>query len=94
MALTTKIIKKSVTCSQEGLYQITYNMVYADGVTVLIDRDFTEPFKTKRAWATSITATMREKMKKTIATYKAEQAILNGAPIDASVANLNSTVGV
>jgi hypothetical protein len=94
MALTTTITKKSVSLSQEGLYQITMNMKYQDGATVLLDRDFSERYKTGQAWATTVTAKMRDSMKNAIRIYKEEQAILNGAPIDASVLNLNSTVGV
>ena len=94
MALTTTITKKSVTLKIEGMYEVTYNMVYADGSTILIDRDFTEPFKTGQAWATTVTARMRDKMKAAMRIYKEEQAIFNGAPIDASVTNLNNTVGV
>ena len=94
MALTTTITKKSVVLTREGLYAITYNLLYKDGDTVLIDRDFTENFKTGWSWATTITAVMKAKMKLAIANYKAEQAIFTGAPIDASVQNLNETVGV
>jgi beta-glucosidase/6-phospho-beta-glucosidase/beta-galactosidase len=94
MALTTTITKKSVTLSMEGMYQITYNMVYADGATVLFERDFTQPFKVGQGWSTTVTLRMRDEMKKAIRVYKEEQAIFNGAPIDASVTNLNSTVGV
>jgi hypothetical protein len=94
MALTTTITKKSVSQTFEGLFQVTYNMVYADGATVLLNQDFTENFKPQMVWGTTVTAKMREKMKAAIAKYKAAQAILNGAPIDASVTNLNSTVGV
>ncbi len=94
MALTTTITKKSVAFAHDGMHMITYNMVYADGSTILIDQDFTTEFRTGKPWSTTVTTRMRERMKTAITRYKAEQAIFNGAPIDASVANLNSTVGV
>ena len=94
MALTTTVTKKSVSQTMDGMFSITYNLLYKDDATVLIDQDFSQVFKTGMAWATTVTAKMREAMKYAIAKYKLEQAILNGAPIDASVTNLNSTVGV
>lgn len=94
MALSTTITKKSVTLVGDGKYTITYNLLYKDGVTTLIDRDFSQVFKPGMAWATTVTALMRDEMKKAIANYKAEQVIYNGAPIAASVQKLNETVGV
>lgn len=94
MALTTTVTKKSVSQTMDGMFNITYNLLYKDDTTVLIDQDFSAVFKTGFAWATTVTEKMRTAMKAAIAKYKAEQAILNGTPIDASVTNLNSTVGV
>ncbi len=93
MALTTTITKKSVVSSMEGMYQLTFNMVYVDGATVLIDRDFSAPYKTGNPW-NSVTIPIREQMKKAIRLYKEEQVIFKGAGIDGIVTNLNSTVGV
>jgi len=45
MALTTTITKKSVTLVGDGKYTITYNLLYKDGETTLIDRDFSQTFK-------------------------------------------------
>jgi hypothetical protein len=94
MALSTTITKKSVTLVGDGKYTITYNLLYKDGETTLIDRDFSQTFKPGMAWSTTVTALMRDEMKKAIANYKAEKAIYDGAPIAASVQNLNETVGV
>ncbi len=93
MALTTTITKKSVSCSQEGVYQITLNMKYQNDAVVLLDQDFTEYYKS--IWAPAkILPIFREKMKEAIKRYKAEQAILTSAALDNAVTNLNSTVGV
>ena len=94
MALSTTITKKSVTLVGDGKYTITYNLLYKDGETTLIDRDFSQVFKPGMAWATTVTALMRDEMKRAIANYKAEKAIYDGAPLAASVQNLNETVGV
>ena len=94
MSLTTTITKKSATLVSDGKYTITYNLLYKDGETTLIDRDFSQVFKRGMAWATTVTALMRDEMKRAIANYKAEKAIYDGAPIAASVQNLNETVGV
>ena len=93
MALTTTIVKKSVTCSQEGLYQVTLNMKYADGATIFLDMDFTERYKTGQGIG-NILVSFKERMKAEIRRYKEAQVILNAAALDAVVTNLNSTVGV
>lgn len=93
MALTTTIVKKSVTCSQEGLYQITLNMKYQDDATVLLDQDFTERYKTGQVIGI-VAVSFKENMKTAIRKYKEAQVIFNAAQLDAVVTNLNSTVGV
>lgn len=93
MALSTVIIKKSVTCSQEGLYQITLNMKYQDGATVLLDQVFTERYKAGQVVGI-VAASFREQMKAAIRKYKEAQVIYNAAALDSLVTNLNSTVGV
>lgn len=93
MALSTTVTKKSVTCSQEGLYQITLNMKYQDGTTVLLDQDFTERYKTGQA-INLVATSFREQMKMAIRKYKEGRVIFNAAQLDTVVTNLNSTVGV
>ena len=93
MELTTTITKKAVTSGQEGLYQITLNMKYQDGATVLLDQDFSESYKTGQAFS-AVFFNMKEKMKKAIRQYKETQVVLNAAALDTIVTNLNSTVGV
>lgn len=95
MALSTTVTKVSAveTAPASGEFSITYKLLYKDGDTVLIEKNYTLPFKPKNSWATLITAPMRAMMKADIASYKAGEAIFNGAPIAASVQNLNDTVG-
>lgn len=93
MALSTTITKKSVSLSQEGLYNITLNMLYKDGETVLLNIDFSERYKTGQAYSAVFFA-MKERMKAAIRHYKQEQAIFNAVALDTIVTNLNSTVGV
>ncbi len=93
MALSTIITKKSVSESQERLYQITLNMKYQDGTTILLDQDFTERYKTGQV-ISIILERFKEQMKLAIRHYKEAQVIFNAAALDAVVTNLNSTVGV
>lgn len=93
MALTTIITKKSVTCGQEGLYQITLNMQYRDGTVVLLDQDFSEVYKTGQI-VSRVLERFKEQMKLAIRRYKEAQVIFNAAQLDAVVTNLNNTVGV
>ncbi len=92
MALSTTIIKKSITSGQDGLFQITLNLLYKDGDTVLIDEDFTENYWRSDPWSV-LTGNFRERMKARIARYKEEQVVFATAGLTAGVANLNSTVG-
>jgi hypothetical protein len=98
MALSTVVTPLPVTRRMPDMFDINLRMVYADTVggvvTILIDKPYSEPFKTGQAWSTTVTARMRARMKADIANYKLEQAIFNGAPLAACVENLNSTVGV
>ena len=82
MALSTTITKKSVSLSQEGLYQITLNMKYQDGATVLLDQDFTERYKTGQVVG-NVALAFQENMKAAIRKYKEAQVIFNAAQLDA-----------
>ena len=93
MALSTTITKKSVSCGQEGLYQITLNLKYQDGTLVLLDQDFTERYKRGQA-VSLIYKRFEEQMKLAIRHYKEAQVIFNASQLDAVVTNLNNTVGV
>lgn len=91
MALSTTITKKSVVQTQDGLYSVTLNLQYKDGVTVLLDRDFTENY-----WkgGTFNFVNFKARMKDTIQQYKDEQALFNGTVLATVVTNLNNQVGV
>lgn len=93
MALSTTIIKKSVTFAGEGKFTVTANLLYKNGETVLLDLDFSETYKTGQAWST-MTTNFRDRMKAAIRHYKGEQQILNAPGLDAGILNLNSSVGV
>jgi len=73
MALSTTITKKSVTLITVGVYNITLNMLYADGETVILDQNFTEPWSTGQAFSAVFFA-FKAKMMAAIANYKTEQA--------------------
>jgi hypothetical protein len=93
MALSIIVTKKSVTLSQEGLYQITLNLQYLDGSTVLIDRDFSENYWTGQTPA-FVVGKFKEKMQKAIDDYKAAQIIYNSAALDTAITTLKNGLGV
>jgi len=93
MALSTTITKKSVTYSQEGMFNVTLNLLYKSDEVVLIDRDFSLRYKPGTAWVPVFTEA-KEKMKAAIRIYKEEQVLLNAVGLDGVVTNLNATVGV
>ena len=93
MALSTTVTKKSVTQSQPGLFQVTFNMQYKDDAAVLIDRDFSRIYRTGQA-ATVVYKDVLDEMQSAIAAYKAEQVIYNNATLDTVVTTLNNNIGV
>ena len=93
MALTTTITKKSVSLVTTGLYTITLNMKYADGATILIDQDFSQPWSTGQTFS-SVFFAFKTDMMAAIANYKAVQSVLNGGGLAAIITNLNNVVGV
>jgi len=92
MALTTTITVKSVVESQKLLFIITLNMLYKEDETVLVDEDFTEKYRTGEALS-AIYFRFLEKMKAAIASYKAEQVVINSVGLSGILTNLNTNVG-
>ncbi len=93
MALSTTITSKSVNLVTAGVYNITLNMLYKDGETVLLDQDLSEPWSTGQAFSVVFFA-FKAKMMAAIANYKSEQTVKNGGGLAAIVTNLNNVVGV
>lgn len=89
MALTVEVTKKAVTTSQDGLFQITLNMKYLDGATVLIDQDFTENHWLGQPPSVAV-GRFKERMQKTIDNYKASQGIFNAAALDTALTTLKN----
>ena len=93
MALSTTVTKKSVTQSQDGLFIITFNLLYQDDTTVLIDQDFSREYRPGQP-PESVYADVLAAMKSAIKKYKDEQSIYNNALLDTVVTTLNANVGV
>jgi len=93
MALSTTITKKPCTIRGVDSYYAILNLVYADGETILIDRDFYQSYKKGQAWAT-LTVPFREEMRAAIAAYKAWKLVNEAAGLTGVIDNLNATVGV
>lgn len=86
------VTKKSVTHIQGNLFNITLNMQYLDGETVLIDSDFTEHYAIGEKATTA--AKFKAKMQEAIDDYKATQIIFNSAAMDMAVITLQNELEV
>jgi hypothetical protein len=91
--MTSMISIVSEKQCQEGLFNITLNLLYKDSDTVLIDKDFSQKYSKGDAFSL-VYREFLEKMKDEIQAYKLEQAILNSTGLAAIVTNLNAKVGV
>lgn len=88
MALTKTVTKKSVTNPQSKLYIITFNLKVSDGVSNVIDQDFSCEYRTGEV-VTAKVAEITEKMQICVDRYKAEQVIFNSAGLDNAVSNIS-----
>lgn len=91
MALTITITKKSVTQSQDGLWNIVLNLICKDGVPEVINQDFTMRYKTGQDIEVVIKKIQGE-MQKTIDYYKSSQVIFNHAKLATAITYLNSNL--
>ena len=93
MALTVAVTKKSVTLTQDGLYNVTLNMQYLNDAVVLINQDFSENYWVGQTPA-FVVGKFKEKMQKAIDDYKAAQLIFNAAALDTAITTLKNGLGV
>ncbi|GAG53623.1 unnamed protein product [marine sediment metagenome] len=86
------VTKKSVVHIQGNLFNITLNLQYLDGETILIDSDFTEHYATGEKTATA--AKFKTRMQKKIDDYKSAQVIFNAAAMDTAITILQNELEV
>ena len=91
MALTILVIKKSVTQSQDGLWNITLNLNCKDGVPEVINQDFSVRYKTGQDIEVMVKK-VQEEIQKVINYYKSSQVIFNHAKLATAITYLNTNL--
>ena len=80
------ITKKAVNKTENG-YTITVNMVCKDGITELINQDFTQNHNPNNSFDVAMGA-LKEQMQKVIDDYKSNQTLLENSDLDTAVADI------
>ena len=91
MALTILVTKKSVTQSQDRLWNITLNLSCKDGVPEVINQDFSFRYKTGQDIEV-VVKKIQEEMQRVIDYYKSSQVIFNHAKLTTAITYLNSNL--
>ncbi len=89
--MTIQITKVRDKLKQDKLYQITLNMKYLDGETILIDQDFTQEHRSGDAPSICINK-FKTSMQKAIDDYKAEQVIFTSPVLDTAITSLQNSL--
>jgi len=89
MAITALITKKSVIRQQDKLYNITVNLSLKDGVTEVLNQDFSIRFRTGDNVA-SKKAALQAEIQAVIDNYKAEQVLFNNAAFGTMCTNIQN----
>jgi len=92
MALTVLVTKKSVTQSQDGLWNIILNLTCKDGTSEVINQDFSIRYKTGQD-IEGVVKKIQEEMQRVIGYYKSSQVIFNHAKLATAITYLNSNLG-
>ena len=87
--MTIQITKKSVNLIQDKLYSIILNMKYLDGEIALIDRDYTQKYRTGDNIGVIINK-FKTTMQKAIDDYKAEQTIYSATALNTAITTLQN----
>ncbi len=89
MTITVNVTKKSVSLIQKDLYAITLNLSLTEDLVEILNKDFTERYRTGQVIST-VTAKFINSMQAEINKYKAEQTIFNRAQLDTAVINIKN----
>jgi hypothetical protein len=89
MALSVSITKKSVTRQQDKLYNISVNMSLKDGVTEVLNQDFSIRYRTGDNIANK-KAELQAKIQEVIDNYKAEQVLFNAVAFTNMCTNIQN----
>ena len=86
-ALTATVTKVSVNIPQLKLYIITLNLKVSDGVTNVIDQNFTQEYRTGESVA-GIVNKFQAQMQDVIDKYKLEKSLLDNAQLNTAITNI------
>ncbi len=89
MALTATITKKSVTTSQKDLYAVTINLSLNDGATEVLNKDYTDKYRTGQNIST-IVAKFIKTINLDIANYKEAKVIFDAAGFNTAITNIQN----
>lgn len=87
MAVVITVSKQSVTKVREKLYRITLNMAAMDGEVELINRNFSQYYRTGDVVGTAVNKFYND-MQASIPDYIEEQNIYNAAALDSALVTL------
>ncbi len=91
MALSAAVTKKSVTCSQDKLYNITLTLTLTDTAGEGFVRDYSQDYRTGENVATK-KALFLDKMQNDIDRYKASQALSDNAALATAITEIQSNL--
>lgn len=87
--MIANVTKKSVNLIQKDLYNVVLNLSLMEGIVELLNKDFSERYRTGQAIST-VTTKFTVAMQTEINKYKAEQVIFNNAQLDTAVTNIQN----
>ncbi len=87
--LTATITKKTVTTSQKDLYAITINLSLKDGVTEVLNKDYTDKYRTGQN-ISAIVAKFIKTINLDIVDYKAAKVIFDAAGFNTAITNIQN----
>ena len=88
--ITTIITKKSVSITPR-VNTVTLNLLYTDGETVLIDRDFSGVYYPGEKVEHALSH-VKEEIEAAIANYNAEQKVLTSTDLDEAVSTISAAI--
>ncbi len=91
MALVILVTKKAVNKVQDGLFNITLNLLVTDGAVPVINKDFTQKYRTGDDIPAKALK-FQEVMQAEIAKYKSEDVIYDTALLTNVVTWLNANL--
>ena len=90
MALTPTVTKISVVGGETDIHYITFNLVVNDGVTDVIDKDFTVVYKISHDTRAVFRQRLIDQMQKEIDVYKNHKTIDDSAELASDITTIQT----